>query len=87
MKWNHTTQDMVNWDAPVNMAMNFKVSHIAWNFITTYRIMTESTAILLHIVNQSVTTFQHCYNCILSKFITESVLFLQYPCHQSPCSA
>jgi hypothetical protein len=87
MQWNHTAQDKVNWDAPVNKAMNFKVSQIAWNFITTYRTITESTAVLLHIVNQSVTTFQHCYNYILSKFVTESVLFLQYPCHQSPCSA
>jgi hypothetical protein len=76
MQWNHTAQDKLNWDAPVNMAMNFKVSQTAWNFITTYRTITESTAILLHTVNQSVTTVQHCYSYILSKFIIESVLFL-----------
>lgn len=70
----------------MNMAMNFKVPQIARNFITTYRTITESTATLLHIVNQSVTAFQHCYNYIISKFITQSVLFLQYICHHSPCS-
>jgi len=54
MQWNHTAQDKVNWDTPVNMTMNFKVSQIARNFITTYRTITESTAILLYTVNQSL---------------------------------
>jgi hypothetical protein len=48
MEWNHTAQDKVNCDVPVNMAMNFKISQIAQNLITTYRTITESTAIPLH---------------------------------------